>query len=222
VYVLTLSLHQGVGASTTLALTTQAKLVGAFISSDAPLQTEWHGCHIVPLEHSCPPAVLHQLTSRPTPQLFENTCQRTEGSLGHAWQRAGRVPFGRSYRLLPHAPMRRPPGAPVGLQTCEKSASPPLFSADSVSYHRQRHVLPDVPAQALSSAFFEVDFKAEVLSLLCSWHMLESARHPSLSEVLRGGAVFQASCKNELRSVRGCQSLLCKQSCRGGEVRDCS
>jgi hypothetical protein len=68
--------------------------------------------------------------------FFEVGFERRRCCHSGARRRAARVPFGRSDRLRP--------------QTGEKSASPPLFSADSVSSRRQRHAPPDVPTRARS------------------------------------------------------------------------
>jgi hypothetical protein len=53
------------------------------------------------------------------------------------------------------------------------------------------------------------------------WCVLESARQPSVSEVLCG-ACFQASCSNELCIERGCQRFALQGNLQEGEIRDCS
>jgi hypothetical protein len=161
-----LTLHQGVGASATLALPPKRSLWVPLFPQTCPFKLS--GAAATSRRWSTLALLLHSTSSQldQTLGFLKTLINATKGLLGHAQQQGGRVPLGRSDRLPPRAPTLRPPGAPVGPQTGEKSASPPLFSADSVSSCRQRHVLPDVPAWAQSSAWS---------LLVCMWFFVEMA-----------------------------------------------
>jgi hypothetical protein len=206
--------------------------------------TSFHWSTLALLLHSTSSQVIQPLG------FLKTLGSARKGSLGHAWRQAVRVPFGRSDRLPPCAPTLRPPGAPVGLQTGEKSASPPLLSADSVSSRRQRHTPPGAPAWAWSVQHFSKLASRRRCSHSGAWrravrvpfgradHLLPCAptlRPPGVPvgacQRVQGShhhqrccAVlpFHMSCRNELFSESPCQSFVLQGSLQEGEIRDCS